>query len=203
MTQQSSFAGPTDRKGTGLLPPNPKQWQTEHNGLDLRAELGVALSDPLDHYAAFALLPHVTVHPHGAIPAADVYLHYFRREGSAAWSGLSITLADGHELVFFNDAHPATRIRATLMEEYFHIRLDHPRSAIRLHSEDGRWRTFNSSVEDEAYHSGAAALVPYRALKNMLASGQRVGGIATHFRVSHDLVIFRMKVTRCYRMLRR
>src|SRR5689334_7934038 len=98
MMQRSNFGKTNGRRGTGYLPPNPKQWNTEHNGLDLREELAVDIGDRLDHAAAFAMLPHASVHPHGALPAADVYLNHFRGEGSAAWSGLTITLADGHEL---------------------------------------------------------------------------------------------------------
>lgn len=203
MTQRSDYGRLNGRKGKGLLPPNPNQWQMEHNGLDLREQLASDLASPLDHAAAFSLLPNVSVHPHGAIPAANVYINHFRREGSASWSGLAMTLADGHELVFYNDGHPMNRVRATLMEEFFHLRLKHPRSTIRVYSDDGRFRTHNSQVEDEAYHSGAAALVPYFTLKGMIASGQSVNGIAKLLQVSRDLVVFRAKVTRCYSALRR
>jgi Zn-dependent peptidase ImmA (M78 family) len=175
----------------------------EKRGLELREELESDLSQPLDHIAAFALLPHVSVAPHGEIPAAAVFIEHLRTAGAGSWSGLSMPLEDGRELVIYNDAHPLTRTRATLMEEFFHIRLGHPRSAVRLLAAHAAGRTFNAQVEDEAYQSGAAALVPYWALRQAVDSGHSAHRIAKQFHVSRDLVLFRSKVTRCYKSLRR
>ena len=203
MTQPSDSGKTSGSRSKGYFPPNPKQWTPERNGLALREGLNADLRDPLDHEAAFRQLPHVSVNPHGAIPAAAVFVDYFRTVGSSSWSGLAMTLADGHELVFYNDAHPVNRVRATLMEEFFHIRLGHPRSVIRILDGNGPSRTYDARVEDEAYQSGAAALVPYWALKQLVSAGKDVSTIARQFHVSRDLVLFRAKVTRCYRTLKR
>jgi len=204
MTRRLNYARRKSRGGKKLIPPNPLQWENEHNGLDLREDLGIPLDVPLDHDLAFEqMLPMVAVHPHGSIPAADKYLNHFRLSGSSAWSGMAITLPDGFELVFYNDSHPINRIRSTLMEEFYHIWLEHPKSLVRIYSEDRKWRTFNSKIEEEAYGSGAAALVPYRPMCEMLASGLSTTAIARHFRVSTDLVLFRGKVTKTYRRMRR
>ena len=203
MTQRSNSGKTDGRKGKGFFPPNPKQWPIEKNGLDLRHELATDLGAPLDHDAAYGLLPHVSVNPHGAIPAAAMFINHFRGAGAASWSGLAMTLDDGHELVFYNDSHPENRIRATLMEEFFHLRLGHARSTVRVFGGDGPGRTFDSKVEDEAYQSGAAALVPYWSLKRLADAGRSASVIAGQFQVSRDLVVFRAKVTRCYRVLTR
>ena len=63
------------------------------------------------------------------------------------------------------------RVRATLMEELFHIRLDHQPSVLRVYADNGRSRTFNTAIEEEAYGSGAAALVPYKSLKASIQQG--------------------------------
>jgi hypothetical protein len=168
------------RQGTGLLPPNNKQWNVEHHALDLREKLGVDFLVPLDHLA---------------------YLNHFRNEGAARWSGMAIPVGPEAELVIYNDAHAPTRVRATLMEEFFHIRFDHPRSTIRLFSTDGRNRTMDPTAEVEAYHTGAAALVPFVALKARVGDGQSVRDIARYFEVSPELVEFRAKVTKLYRRL--
>lgn len=193
-----NYALRKSRGGQKLLPPNPKQWENEHNGLDLRHELGIALDVALDQDEVFALTPHVSVHPHGAIPAADVFLNRFRNGRSSAWSGLAVTTPDGDELIFYNDSHPATRVRATLMEEFFHIRLEHPRSTLRIFSDDAACRTYDAAVEEEAYGSGAASLVPYAPLREMVATRRSTSAIAKHFRVSEDLIEFRKKVTKLY-----
>jgi hypothetical protein len=190
------------RTGKGLLPPNPKQWDNEHNGLDLRDDLGIN-DEALDHLAAFTLLEMTKIIPHGEIPAADEFLSHFRTtSGQRAWSGLAIQLQDGTELVVYNDSHPLTRIRATLMEEFFHLRLGHARTRVRVIGDGLRGRSHDSLVESQAYGSGAAALVPYAGLKRMLRGGRSPAAIAGHFKVSRDLVVFRIKVTKLFKFLR-
>lgn len=201
--QRVSYATIRRRKGSGLIPPNTKQWNVEHHALDLREELGVGFDGPLDHSAAFRLVPGVTVVPHGQIPAADEVLDHFRSAGLRNWSGMAIAIAPGEELVVINDAHSPTRVRATLMEELFHLRFGHPRSTVRLLNTDGKNRTMDPTVETEAYHTGAAALVPFVALKEHVQVGHRLAEIAEHFQVSPDLVEFRTKVTKLYSKLRR
>jgi hypothetical protein len=89
------------------------------------------------------------------------------------------------------------------MEEFFHLKLGHPTTSIRIYGGDRTSRTHDPAVEGEAYGSGAAALVPYRPLRTMLEAGHSVGKIARLFEVSPDLVIFRAKVTKLYRLLGR
>lgn len=184
------------------MPPNPKQWRAEQHGLDLRAELAIAVEARLPHGDAFALLPNVRVAPHGEMPAAAAVIKYFRERGKSRWSGLALPCEDGSVLVLYNDAHPITRTRATLMEEFFHIRLDHRPSQLRLLGDADGHRTHDQQVESEAYASGAAALVPYRALKALYASRTSAARIAAQFEVSPDLVYFRLKVTRLLRRAR-
>lgn len=191
------------RTGKGYLPPNPKQWENEHNGLDLREDLGISLDCALPHEDAFDLLDRVTVLPHGALTEAQESVDHFRGPGTGAWSGLALPRPDGTVLVLFNDSHPRTRIRATLMEEFFHLRLEHRPTTIRVYSSDGGARSYNPSAESAAFGSGAAALVPFRALKAMLQAGVAPLQIARTFEVSEALVVFRLKVTKLYRSGRR
>src|SRR5690349_9621263 len=104
----SDFGRRQARSGTGSLPPNPKQWNNEHNGLDLREEVGCPPHRCLKCEDAFALIPKVLVLPHGEIPAASVYIEHFRGPGAKTWSGFSLRIADDLELVVFNDSHPET-----------------------------------------------------------------------------------------------
>lgn len=194
---------PRSRKGTGDLPPNPNQWVAENHGLNLREQMGIAVVGALPHADAYALLPGVSVAAHGDVPAAAVVINYFRARGKSRWSGLALPVGDGRVVVLYNDAHPITRIRATLMEEFFHIRLGHRPSEIRMLDGAGGHRTHDKETESEAYACGAAALVPYRALKVMFSAGTSPARIASHFQVSSDLVYFRLKVTRLVRRAQR
>jgi len=60
-------------------------------------------------------------------------------------------------------------------------------------------RDYRNADEEEAYAVGAAALVPYASLKKMLLQGKTGREISSHFRVSRELVEYRMKVTRLWR----
>jgi len=187
------------RGGKGLIPPNNTQWENEHNALDLRDSLGVSTSDVLIHEDAFDLLKNVKIFPHGAIPMAQKFIEHFRRAGKSFWSGIGIPFPDGGTLVIYNDSHSLVRIRATLMEEFFHLYLGHPASVIRPYYERATNRDYKKHIESEAYCSAAAALLPYQSLKSMLEKGKSVDEIAKHFKISHDLVIFRSKVTKLYK----
>ena len=56
-------------------------------------------------------------------------------------------------------------------------------------------RDYNKSDEEEAYAVGAAALVPYAALRRLVFTGRTAEEIARRFRVSTPLAEYRIKVT--------
>ncbi len=90
------------------------------------------------------------------------------------------------------------------MEEFFHLYLGHPPSQIRIMSSgDGAKRSYDADVEHEAYGCASAALVPYAGLKQMVTAGLVVSRIASHYGVSPQLVLFRLKVTKLYGKTRR
>ncbi|MDQ3473056.1 MAG: ImmA/IrrE family metallo-endopeptidase [Acidobacteriota bacterium] len=127
--------------------------------------------------------------------------------GSAAeeWSGgaTSRALPDGRKVVILNPTHGRARTNATLMEEICHVFLNHQanRLAIIANDEHGKTlaRDYRKADEEEAYATGAAALVPYGALRRLILKGREATEIARHFRVSKDLVEYRVKVTRLWK----
>jgi hypothetical protein len=121
-----------------------------------------------------------------------------------AWSGgvCSQSLPDGSRLVILNPSHGRTRTNATLMEEICHVFLGHTPNRLSVVSEDERGRTlhrdYRKADEEAAYAIGAAALVPFAALRRFVLSGKTAVGIARHFQVSRELVLYRLKVTRLW-----
>jgi hypothetical protein len=199
---QKNFELRKSRSGKQVLPPNPKQWENEHNGLDIRHELGIPTESRLDHIAAFELLDNVCVLPHGDLDVTDGIANRFRNEASSRWSGMCVPCPGGITVVLYNDSHPETRVRSTLMEEFFHLWLGHPPTHLRVHVGKTAGRDFNALKESEAYGSGAASLVPYKPLREMFTRGLSTKNIASHFLVSPELVAFRAKVTKLSRFLR-
>jgi IrrE N-terminal-like domain len=196
-----------------LLPAAEKRKQFELRGLGLREFAGVTEDQPLDPFAlaSFARLLVVDFESiEGLSPESRAHLL-----GAAAdeWSGgaCSRPLPNGWRLVILNPAHGRQRNRATLMEEVAHVFLGHKANrlaAITLDDQPvssrvtasqtrGRLlaRDYNQADEEAAYSVGAAALVPFGALRRLVLAGRRSTEIARRFRVSRQLVEYRIKVT--------
>jgi Zn-dependent peptidase ImmA (M78 family) len=118
---------------------------------------------------------------------------------SENWSGGACTLPNGMKMVILNPTHGRSRTNATLMEEICHVFLGHQPNRLSVVTKDERGKVMNRDYrkadEEEAYGVGAAALVPYASLKRLLLQGKTSTDIALHFRVSPELVEYRMKVT--------
>jgi hypothetical protein len=189
------------RSGSGKFPPNPTQWDAERNGLSFRSRFGVRLDEPLRPFTR--VLPKVAV-----VGTRLELLEYGVEEqqlkklfgvGRKQWSGMTIP-CDDEFIVVMNYTHAKTRQHATLMEEFFHILLGHKPSRVYLCPDSGVIRReYDRTMENEAYYSAAASLVPYAAMKEMVERGATSRDIAGHFEVSGELVIFRLKTCKLYR----
>jgi hypothetical protein len=127
---------------------------------------------------------------------------------SEAWSGgaCSQPLPDGRRIVILNPNHGRKRTNATLMEEISHVFLGHQPNRLKIVAQDDRGRSisrdYRKGDEEAAYATGAAALVPFSALRKFVLEGQTSSEIASHFQVSRELVEYRLKVTRLWQIYR-
>lgn len=188
------------------LPPTQKGRHHELRALGLREFAGLRRDtsrlDPfkLAHYAKLFVASYDQIEP---LLTEGTKAH-LTGEGKDAWSGgaASHTLPDGRKLIILNPTHGKNRQNATLMEEICHVFLGHKpsRLAIETRDKDGKIaaRDYNHAIEEEAYSTGAAALVPYTALRRMVEEGKTSQEIARHFNVSRALVEFRIKVSRLW-----
>ncbi len=135
---------------------------------------------------------------------SDAAREHLLGTGKDMWSGgaASKKLPDGRKLIILNPTHGKNRHNATLMEEISHVFLGHKpsRLAIKSKNREGKLiaRDYNAEIEEEAYATGAAALVPYRGLKKMILSGKTSAEIARHYGVSRALVEYRIKISRLW-----
>jgi Zn-dependent peptidase ImmA (M78 family) len=120
------------------------------------------------------------------------------------WSGgaASRVLPNGSKLIVLNPTHHKNRHSATLMEEICHVFLGHKPSRLAIERRDKHGnivaRDYNAAIEEEAYATGAAALVPYSGLKTMIARGKTAAQMARHYGVSRALVEYRIKISRLW-----
>ena len=127
---------------------------------------------------------------------------------SEKWSGgaVPLPLPDGRKIVILNPNHGRMRTNATLMEEVSHVFLGHQPSRLKVVAETEHGQTVSredrKADEEAAYGTGAAALVPFSALRRFVLDGQTTTTIAKHFHVSRELVEYRLKVTRLWKAYR-
>jgi IrrE N-terminal-like domain len=186
-----------------LLPPSEKRKQFELRALGLRDFAGVKGEQPLDPFALaeFAKLLVVDFESIEGL-SAESRAHLLG-EAADEWSGGACArpLPNGWKLVILNPAHGQQRNRATLMEEVAHVFLGHTPNRLAIISKkpaganDTAARDYNHDDEEAAYAVGAAALVPYTALRRFVVQGRNAAQIAHHFGVSRQLVEYRIKVT--------
>ncbi len=191
-----------------LLPSTEKRRQFELRALGLRDFAGVRNEQALDPFALarFARLLVVDFDRiQGLSPESRAHLL-----GDAAdeWSGgaCSQPLPNGWRLVILNPAHGSSRNRATLMEEVAHVFLGHKPNRLAAVGRNPTVREgaatnkvlareYNHADEEAAYAIGAAALVPFAALRRMVVEGRSGNEIARRFGVSRQLAEYRIKVT--------
>ena len=190
------------------LPPGEKWRQFELHALGFRDFAGVRADAPLDPFrlAKFANLLVVSFDQIKGL-SAEAREHLLGA-GSEKWSGgaCSVPLPDGRRIVILNPNHGRMRTNATLMEEVSHVFLGHRPSRLKVVAETASGQTvareYRKSDEEAAYGTGAAALVPFAALKKFVLEGQTSTEIGKHFRVSRELVEYRLKVTRLWKLYR-
>ena len=186
------------------LPPGEKWRQYELRALGLRDFARVREDAPLDPFALarFANLLVVAFDQvKGLSPQAREHL---LGAASEEWSGgaCSHPLPDGKRIVILNPNHGPQRTNSTLMEEICHVFLGHQPNRLSVVGKDKRERTvardYKKADEESAYAIGAAALVPFGSLRRFVLQSKSSSEIAKHFRVSRQLVEYRMKVTRLW-----
>jgi len=190
----------------GDLPPGEKWRNFELKAMALRDFARVRPDFPLNPFdlARFANL--IVLDFEKVEGLSDAAREHLLGPGNEAWSGGACTLPNGMKLVILNPNHGPARTKATFMEEICHVFLGHQPNRLSVVTKDERGKVMNRDYrkadEEEAYGVGAAALVPYASLKRLLLQGKTVREIAGHFRVSRDLVEYRMKVTHLWREYR-
>jgi uncharacterized protein DUF955 len=187
------------------LPPGEKWRQFELKAMGLR-DFGRLRSDaPLNPFdlARFANLFVVDIERIKDLSSQSREL--LLGSASEEWSGgaCSRPLPDGRRIVVLNPNHGPARTNATLMEEICHVFLGHKPNRLAVIADEERGQTlardYRKLDEEAAYAIGAAALVPFAALRRAVLAGTSAADIARHFRVSRDLIEYRLKVTRLWR----
>jgi hypothetical protein len=188
-----------------VLPPTNKGRQYELRALGLRDFAGLRKDDaPLDPFSLARFAKLLVVDFNQIKELSEESRRHLLGDAVDSWSGGTCArpLPNGWRLVILNPRHGFQRNNATLMEEVCHVFLGHKANqlAIVCQTKDGKTlaREYNHADEEAAYAVGAAALLPFSALRRFVHAGKRSTEISRHFNVSRELVEYRIKVCRLW-----
>lgn len=99
---------------------------------------------------------------------------------SRKWSAGTLEGPQG-PLIILNPIHAETRLKVTLAEELSHLVMGHPPSQI---DPTLGMRTYNGTIEQEAFSVGGALVMPYGQLFRLAKAGRPLPEIAACFGVS-------------------
>jgi hypothetical protein len=198
-------AGYNSAVDTDKLPPTFKGRQYEIRALGLRDFAGLRRDDePLDPFelAYFAKLMVISFEEIQGL--SEETREHLLGAATNDWSGgtSSRALPNGWRLVILNPKHGRARNNATLMEEVCHVFLGHKANRLSIVAQNKQGKTvardYNEADEEAAYAVGAAALVPYAGLRQLMRRGKSSIEMARHFNVSRELIEYRLKVCRLW-----
>ncbi len=187
------------------LPPGEKWRKFELHALGIRDFARVRSNAPLNPFSLAKFANLLVIGFDEISGLSKKTREHLLGSASEKWSGGagSRPLTDGRRIVILNPNHGRMRTNATLMEEISHVFLGHQPNRLKVVAEGARGRTtsrdYRKADEEEAYATGAAALVPFSALRRFVLEGRNSFQIAKHFRVSRELVEYRLKVTRLWK----
>lgn len=168
--------------------------RVERRAIAAKRVLGLADGAAVDPYAAATFLRVPVV---GQLSQFAVVPDPMRSEilGSNEWSAGTLEGPLG-PMVILNPTHSETRLKATLAEEISHLVMGHPPSKI----DAAGVRTYNATVEQEAFSVGGALVMPYGQVFRLAKNGAPIGTIAETFGVSPAMAQYRVNRTGLSRM---
>lgn len=166
-----------------------------------RKRLGVSLQEALP-YRRLAKELDVVLWTPSDVPGLDANtVRQLSVTDAGAWSAVTVRL-DGKHVVVVNHAQNERRVPNSVVHEFAHIILGHAASRVDV-SEDGHlWlSTYDREQEGEADWLAATLLLPRDGLLPCFARYRDVRKTADRFKVSVELVRWRLNATGIGRQL--
>ena len=158
--------------------------------VQLRVELGLAPTDPLDPFALAAHLE-ISIRALSSMGADPEACGYFLGEGGGEFSAVTLVVARRRRVIY-NDGHNPERQRSDIMHELAHALLQHMGTPPL--TSDGM-RNWNSPIEHEAAELAGHLLVPDDAAIRCALKAKPVAECARRYGVSVELMTWRVRTS--------
>ncbi len=174
----------------------------EHHAVELRRRAGVGPTDRLDpRTLTTELRIHIVTLDDIRDLSAEDRAHLAAVD-ARVWSGAGMSLPDGYTLVILHPNQTDERAAATIMEEVCHAYFGHKPSQLITLPGGIVKRAYHPEAEREAYWTAAAALLPAQVVAKAVWRGT-ARELVTEYRVSIELVEFRVKTLRLWQEYQR
>lgn len=179
-----------------------KSW-CENFALQIRADLALTKIAPLHFEVLAGHLGIFLWSLHQIQGLSTEALHTLSGIERSNWSAIAISF-NGRDAIIYNPTHSLCRQSSDIMHEISHILIGHKPATVLL-SQEGAMalRAFNRQDEDEANWLSGCLLLPRPALVRIKKSGLDHRTICEEYRVSGDLLTFRLNVTGVNQQMRR
>lgn len=171
-----------------------KSW-CEKTSLNIRQELGLQVTDPIDPQEIAAHLNIQVWYPEniGGLSIED--LSILTKTQSSSWSAVTVG-ANGKTIIVINSSHSKARQNSNLTHELSHIILRHEPSKVAVTVEGMLLiNTFNKSYEEEADWLSGCLLLPRDALFRIHYNSKPLNASARQYNVSTKMLQWRLNVT--------
>jgi len=165
--------------------------EAESFAIELRDELGLRKTDPLDPWrlAQHLEIPIRTLSESGI--TAPFAAKYFAEEGDSQFSAVTVFRGTAR-IIVHNDAHSRARQASDIAHELSHALLGHPPAQAL---DERGCRLWDQTIEEEANWQAGTLLVPAPAAWLVAARKYTIEQAAHYYGVSEQMMRYRVNVT--------
>lgn len=182
-----------DELGAERAPTKQFMRYLEEQAMQLRERAGLSSLEPFNPLILVDQAKLELAYPENINHLPPQVLEYVSNVNPKSWSGMGKQLPDGKLLVVLNPNMTIERERVTIMEEVAHIHFEHQPSELIPYPMGFEQRKYNKQIEQEAYWTAGATLLPSKAVALAVWRGETAEDLAIKYEVSVELAEMRIK----------
>lgn len=203
MSTRAPLALSRPAPSTAKAPTRAFMERLEAGAKQIRARAGVGQTGRFNPFASLGPLRLVVMRPTEIEALTGEQLARIHALDAKTWSGMARGMPDGQTLVLLNPNQTQERMNVTLLEEAAHVHYGHTPTEIAVGPSGLPERTFDPGVEQQAYWTAGAALLPALDVAKAVYTGRLAETIGAAYGASRELVEMRIKTLGLWRPYQR